>query len=353
VQIAAYCVSAFASGAMFYRWWRIGEEGRGRLWLLYGWFSGLMMFGSCIGALTWAAWMQVIVYLMIGNDNLNMDPLQSRSHFALYNALSRSWRAAFSVTYAIEFLCLSVTKLMVLDRMSNFAALQTSGLWRRWVVCRKVVMAAVVAGNLVGLAGNIAAAVHFQHAAELYMSSHADFAANRSVGEQTFRQGQYQNRLGLSMASVQSFCEVAVLLLIVLSFAVVGVACARRVSSALMRLEAGAEMADGMQLRRQIAATFGVIFVTFLLRSVYSTLYAVAYQLQDLDSPCPGNTQSFCNAACFNVFAHIVRWNFLTPEFQLTIVLISSPLALLVALWGMTSKSMRSRMQHRHREMRL
>jgi hypothetical protein len=28
----------------------------------------------------------------------------------------------------------------------------------------------------------------------------------------------------------------------------------------------------------------------------------------------------------------------LTPEFQLTIILISSPLALLVALWDMTSK---------------
>jgi hypothetical protein len=29
-----------------------------------------------------------------------------------------------------------------------------------------------------------------------------------------------------------------------------------------------------------------------------------------------------------------------TPEFQVTIVLISSPLSLLVALWGMTSKQM-------------
>jgi hypothetical protein len=338
---------------MFFRWWRLGDEDRGKVWLLYGWFSGLMMCGSCVGAVTWAAWMQVIVYLIIGNDNLNMNLLQGRSHFALYNSLSRSWRAAFSVTYAIEFMCLSVAKLLVLDRMSNFAALRASVLWRRWEVCRKFVMTAVVVGNLVGLAGNVAAAVHFQHAAELYMSAHADFAANSSVGGETFRQGQIENRLGLLIASVQAFCEVVVLLLIVASFAVVGIACARRISSVLTRLDAVEDMADGMHLRRQIAATFGVVFVTFLLRSVYSILYAVAYQLQDLDSPCPGNTQSFCNAACYNVFAHIVRWNFLTPEFQLMIVLISSPLALLVALWGMTSKSMRSYMQRKHRETRL
>jgi len=33
------------------------------------------------------------------------------------------------------------------------------------------------------------------------------------------------------------------------------------------------------------------------------------------------------------------KWMFYTPEFQLVIVLVSSPLALLVALWGMTSKA--------------
>ena len=34
----------------------------------------------------------------------------------------------------------------------------------------------------------------------------------------------------------------------------------------------------------------------------------------------------------------MVFWIGFTPEFQLTVVLISSPLALMVALWGMTSK---------------
>jgi hypothetical protein len=32
------------------------------------------------------------------------------------------------------------------------------------------------------------------------------------------------------------------------------------------------------------------------------------------------------------------QWMSITPEFQVTIVLVSSPLTLLVALWGMTSK---------------
>jgi hypothetical protein len=46
----------------------------------------------------------------------------------------------------------------------------------------------------------------------------------------------------------------------------------------------------------------------------------------------------FCDPSCNNVFAHIQRWAARTPEFQVTVVLVSSPLTLLVALWGMTSK---------------
>jgi hypothetical protein len=33
------------------------------------------------------------------------------------------------------------------------------------------------------------------------------------------------------------------------------------------------------------------------------------------------------------------QWMLRTPEFQLTVALVSSPVALLVALWGMTNKS--------------
>jgi hypothetical protein len=58
---------------------------------------------------------------------------------------------------------------------------------------------------------------------------------------------------------------------------------------------------------------------------------------QDVSRTCPGVTD-LCDPSCNNVFTHIQRWSARTPEFQMTIVLVSSPLTLLVALWGMTSK---------------
>ena len=148
------------------------------------------------------------------------------------------------------------------------------------------------------------------------------------------------------------FCEVAVLLLIVTAFVVVGVLCARRVSSRLLGVDAASAAAGvGRALRRQMVGTTCFIFLAFVLRAVVSTLLAVANQFQNSVDSCSGVT-SRCDATCYTVFTHIATWNNHTPEFQTTVVLISSPLALLVALWGMTSKLILQTMKSSQREMR-
>ncbi len=59
----------------------------------------------------------------------------------------------------LEFLCLSVAKLLVLHRMSNFAAAKGDDMSRRLAVVERVMMAAVVLGDMVGFCGNVATAV--------------------------------------------------------------------------------------------------------------------------------------------------------------------------------------------------
>ena len=98
-----------------------------------------------------------------------------------------------------------------------------------------------------------------------------------------------------------------------------------------------------------------VVFVAFVVRSVQSTMLAVASQLQDIadgQKRCPGVT-SLCDPSCFNVFTHINQWAANTPEFQVTVVLVSSPLTLLVALWGMTSKQTLHAMKSNQQEVPL
>ena len=274
--------------------------------------------------------MQYLVAFFAGSSNPALSPAQVNS----LNAQSQYWAAAFYVPYAIEFLCLSVAKLLVLHRMADFAVPKGDGLSRRLAVGGRVVMAAVVVGNVVGLCGNVAAAVLHKQAGDLANAAAAAFAANiTEAANAILIQAARKATVADDAGSVQQFCEVAVLLIIILAFAVVGIASARRVSSALrdMNDEHGAA---GRQLRRQIVGTASFVFVTFLLRAVFSIMNALSNALQNDGAFCP----TLCGIPCNNVWALIQNWLELTPEFQLAVVLISSPLALLFALWGMTDK---------------
>ena len=138
----------------------------------------------------------------------------------------------------------------------------------------------VVVGNLVGLCGSIAAAARFGQAARAYSESSRQFMANSTDADayEAFVSAKKESQQAFSIASVQAYCEVAMLLLIVASFIVVGVACARRVSATLHGIGAPAAAAAsvaaaaGRKLRAQIVFTTAFVFVAFLLRSVYSTM---------------------------------------------------------------------------------
>ena len=318
------------------------EEHRQRVWLLYGWFSGLMCLGSVFGAVTWAAWMQYLVvsftiYNIVDTPGGTVD-----AQVVSLNAQGQYWAAAFYVTYAIEFLCLSVAKLLVLHRMADFAVPKSDGLSRRLAVGGRVVMTAVVVGNVVGLCGNVAAAVLTKHDGDLDNAAAAAFAANSTEAANSFVvQAAQKGKVASDAASVQQFCEVAVLLLIVVAFAVVGPACARRLSSEQQRHDELVNAADAAaaapawrQVRRQILGSAASVFLTFLLRAVFSTMNALANALQNDDAACPTS----CGIPCNNMYQLIQNWLLFAPEFQLIVVLISSPLALIVALWGMTDK---------------
>jgi len=271
---------------------------------------------------------------LVANFTANFTPGLSPAPVQLLNAQGQYWSAAFYVPYAIEFLCLSVAKLLVLHRMADFAVPKGDGLSRRLAVGGRIVMAAVVVGNVVGLCGNVAAAVLTKQDGDLANAAATAFAANSTEAANAFVvQANQKATVANDAASVQQFCEVAVLLIIILAFSVVGIASARRVSSALrdMNDEHGAA---GRQLRRRIVGTAAVVFVTFLLRAVFSIMNALSNALLIDVFTC----SNACDPACSNLWLVIQYWLQFTPEFQLIVVLISSPLALLVALWGMTSE---------------
>jgi hypothetical protein len=116
---------------------------------------------------------------------------------------------------------------------------------------------------------------------------------------------------------------------------------ARRVSARLLGVDAAsAAAATGRGLRLQMLGTTAFVFVTFFMRCVCSTGFAVVTELRDFGSNCPGSEHSFTYcASCYNKYTHMSGYWTYTPALDTTVTLISSPVALLVALWGMTSKA--------------
>lgn len=316
---------------MFHRWFRLDDYNRQKIWRLYGWLTGLMACGSCFGIVAWSTWMLCLVNLY----RSKLQGVDDNERMAL-TARGYSFRPVYTVCYAIAFSCTSMAKLMVFERLWEFA-----GLRGRWAAMQRAAMLLVVAANCVGLAGNVASAVFFQVAANTFNDAAVSYAANKTAdGRRSQDLGFEQAQRAMAVASVQSFCEVTALIVIIIAVSAAAAACVHLIRARLHGATAGsASVRQGRAIMLQIGVTAGLVLVAFVIRSVYAALYAIAYAGQ---SPAcelyQGRGNYDCNAACYNVYSLMLRWIFYSPHLQQAVELASGPVALLVALWGMTSK---------------
>lgn len=321
-----------------------------------------MMCGSCCGAVTWGA---RITYTENYYKSKFSSSIDADTYFT---TLSFRWLPVTSIMYATEFMFLSAAEFMVLDRMSDFVAQQEAVLFKGWQKGGHVLMVMVALGNAAGLAACIAAAIEWQKMYDDFFAANVQLAANNTVeASEKIADAYKKSAIASSIYSVQQMCEIIVLLLIVAAFLLTGVLCARRIGLALREVKRiGAIRAfysksqaespalanaalQGRNLRLKMVGITAVVFGAFLLRAVASIITAMAYGLRDFGKLCPG-VASFCDASCYNVYTHIFDWLRNSPEFTATVVLVSSPLTMLVALLVMTSYSMWKSMRPGRRE---
>ncbi len=269
-------------------------------------------------------------------------------HIRLSNVDS-DWTATHFATIPVEILCSSLAKLVVLDRMLEFAVPQRGSLRKRWVWGKRVVIAVVSLGCATMLAANIAAAVHYQKSADAYRRALLYGASGDTKKyDEYYALAVKEDVVVINAYPVQMICEVAVLLFCLVAFVFAGVMCVSRLRIALLAIdeiskrsrvpspELEGAAVQAKRLHHKIVCTTVLVFVAFLVRSVASAIIALAFALRDYGKTCPGVTND-CDAACYNVHTLITVWYGSTPEFKPTIVLISSPIALLAVLFGMTT----------------
>jgi hypothetical protein len=265
------------------------------------------------------------------------------------------YAAAFFATYSFEFAFVISAITLVLHRVHRLVA-SNSQTPQRWELATRVYLWTVALGVCIGSATNIAAAVFYILSADARSKAGSAWSSNSTVDAANYESNARRIlQTAIEIGSVQRYIEALLLLIVIVAFVIVGFGCSRVISDALRALFATGKhlhdlpfsarkssdqallaeaSAQGRHLRRKIVTTFIFLFLSLLVRSCFSVTYAMASAFQA--TSCEVKT-TFVGCGPFkNTFALILGYILFTPEFQQVVMIISSPLALLVALWGMT-----------------
>jgi hypothetical protein len=333
-----------------------------------------MSIGSCTGAVCYASWAHWLrnyydterpTFTNTTLENGSEDIASAVSYAQVstsarivaqlheVNALFQAfrWLIAVAITYPITFCCIFASNFLVLDRMVDFTRPVENNSVSIWRQFGRIFLGFSSVGSAIGFCTNVGASAIFEQSAQ-------EFLKARTSGN------IYQSRQdALEKAALGSkffFCflifEALMLLLSVGAFSIAGAISAHRINTALKsvasdlqssmkmslhpfapnRLEAIQHAVhSGRRLKQQIVVTCFIVFLSFLLRSVFSTMMALALIGQNANVSCP-NFSGRCDK-CYNVYTHVLIYLLYKPEFFFSTIFISQPLALLVLLWGMTS----------------
>ena len=102
--------------------------------------------------------------------------------------------------------------------MQHFAV-NSSPRKRAWTLAGRVLLAAVILGNIIGLLGSIVAAVYYSQSSEYSAAGAVAWAANGTAAGKSYElQAKKRAKIADAVASVQRFSEVCVLRVIITDF---------------------------------------------------------------------------------------------------------------------------------------
>jgi hypothetical protein len=347
-------VCATAHGTAFARWRKWSAEEKKDSWQLYGWFTASSCLGSVAGMLAFAARTGQFSYRYPRQrleQRMNITFADSQQVNEL-RAVEHYFASAFFILFPIELLFVANAQMFLLHRMFQFS-LSASSQKHIWHLCGRFFFAIVNAGNIIGICGNIAAASYLLQGSNFSLKVVDAYVEKDYVSAKSFElQALSSISKGASLVGIQRLSEASVLIIIIAAFIVTSVNSNRIIISALRTLFtaeqrvasisglAGGQARElvaqagskGKSLQHKILGTVLVVFVTLLVRSVYSVLYALALSFNQISNPC---SRSECDP-CKNVYSHILSWILYTPVFEQGTMIVASPLAQIVALWGMS-----------------
>ena len=336
------------------------------VWSQYGMFAGITGLGCFLGFFETLGYAQ---YNFLQNTARMGNATLSDSASRRMNGSAWNWFAMQYVVYCLSFDCFTVAKLFVLNRLVNFCRPTFhESLQSKITILDRVFRVMVTIGlSLITCCGCAMAVYASRIAAQDFSYANAlesgDVAAFRGISASRLNAVA---QLQIS-ESIMFSCQVVLLTLIVVSFVVAGVLCNRRVRKILTDLgssvsanrpssratvrndSAGFEqrvseneqiqqaiLDKAADLQRRVLGTVVVVFAAFILRSIFAALFAAGFAQ---NAATPNRACGDCEQ-CQSINYLISRWIYNTYEFHNAVSCLS-PLALSIALWGMTDQRMR------------
>ena len=300
-------------------------------WKMHRKFLLFTLLGCCISAVN-AIFRMNQVYYGIAATSLPEDQVL---HYE-YIALSRTYGAWFYITYPWETACLMFAKLMVLERMGSFAVRGTVASsqlrqWLRWN-SRQLFLAAILLCNVICICAYSAGASYYFQDSELNSQVSMTNISDPSVrSAYEIKSVAYYTSSSMCL-SVQGFSESLMFLIVVISFCVVGLHVKKRIASMLDKLSTvrGSAVVQnahttGRAIDRRVRIAVAFIFMSFILRFIWTFVNAVANQFPE--NPACGFC-SDCQSGGFILSATL----FYGGEVRSVVWMFSNPLALLVSI---------------------
>ena len=317
----------------FVQWKRLDASDQDAIWRLYGVFTFAAFVGSVCGVVTCSLYLAAdLLYidaLSLGASDLGKSSAELGSNYTLY--------AAFLVFRSVAFVFVSVAKLMVLDRMTQFAMKRAQeALVRRMGAVQRAVLCIVLVVNATAVAASLASTPYFSLAAGADAYAAAASISNQTEAGASLRlEARRHASVGNTCVAVAHVCFVLCLLVIMTAFAGAGVFVAVRIRHFLAGVGLGQSASAARSARYlllQTCLTVAVVFVTFLIRTSFEMVFALAFFYNINSSSC-----GICDP-CQSEYYLIGVWITTIPEVTAIIMALAEPLTLLVALWGMTSE---------------
>ncbi len=353
---------------LFFFWSRLNDVEKKRVWRLYGWFVGLIFVGSIFGIVAECAGIKYALSLV--------EVVSSRTsaeEYLYWQAQLSKWASVTLVPEALQVLFISVPLLMVLDRLM-YVAFSTSGvLSARFLLAERVAAVIVVGLNALSISFGAVSSFYSSQEVPIWENILEAMVSNDTASSAALDDKFYDVTLNTNhFYSISLLCQAISLLFVVLIFAVVFVVCFRRMRQIRQRIidrsvsrqqmpgsdvesdsaavenippQVSSQTAqlisnmNGVQL--QIVITVVIVFIMLLWMSFCLVIDGISVTSLKICNAANEDfpTGAFCNP-CENLYSLMQDWLMLSPEFTVLSTYIPGQLAMLVALWGMTSKRM-------------